>query len=238
MHLPALAATSWVAVGLVTWFVLVIVAILAAVAIVSLLAGRADERVLSQFRTTEATESSEGRFLNLIENLSLSSGVPEPTLLVIDSHAMNGFVVATKDRAALVVTSALLSELELVELEGVLAALIVRIKTGDAAASTEAALIGQRFIDSSLGAIAKSSASKRILALVAADRELGLDQAAVGLTRYPPGLSRALRKVSKAPTDVPNATVGTSHMWLVPTHPGDSIVPSVDLETRIDALGV
>ncbi len=228
-----------VALGWVTWFVLVMVATLAVMAIVSLLAGRADERVLSQFRTTEATEASEGRFLNLIENLSLSSGVPEPTLLVINSQAMNGFAVATKDRAALVVTSSLLSELELVELEGVLAALIVRIKSGDAAAATEAALIGQRFIDSSLGAIAKSSASKRILALVdAAERELVLDQAAVSLTRYPPGLSRALRKISKAPADVPNASKGTSHLWLVPTHPGDSIVPFVELETRIDALGV
>jgi heat shock protein HtpX len=218
--------------------VLLLAAIVLAVAIVSLLAGRADERVLSQFRTIPATEADHGRYLNLIENLSLSSGVPEPTLLLIDSQAMNGLAVAAKDRSSIVVTSALVSGLELVELEGVLAALIVRIKTGDAAAATEAALIGQRFIDSSLGAIAKSSASKRILALVDSDRELVCDQAAVSLTRYPPGLARALAKIADAPNDVPAASIGTSHLWLVPTHPAKAIVPSVDLGTRIDALGV
>lgn len=227
-----------VALQLISWLVLAGTAILGAVAIVSLLAGRADERVLSQFRTVEATETSHARFLNLIEGLSLSSGVPEPTLLVIESHAMNGFAVSAKDRSAIVVTSALLDGLDLVELEAVLAALITRIKNGDAEAATEAALIGQRFIDSTLGSIAKSSASKRIVALLDPDREIVGDQEAVQLTRYPPGLAHALRKIAAAPNDVPGATAGTSHLWLVPTHPDQSIVSTVEVETRIDALEV
>jgi heat shock protein HtpX len=213
-------------------------AIVVGMAIVSLLAGRADERVLSQFRTMEANEASHGRYLNLIEGLSLSSGVSEPTLLVIESHAMNGFAVVAKDRSAIAVTTALLDGLELVELEAVLALLVIRIKSGDAAASTEAALIGQRFIDSTLGSIAKASASRRVEALMDPERDLVGDQAAVSLTRYPPGLARAFRKMAKAPTDVPGASLGTSHIWIVPTHAEESMVPFVDIETRIDALEV
>jgi heat shock protein HtpX len=226
-------ALSWI-----SWLLGLLAAIVGGMAIVSLLAGRADERVLSQFRTNEADEASHGRYLNLIEGLSLSSGVSEPTLLVIDSQAMNGFAVAAKDRSAIAVTSALLSGLELVELEAVLALLIVRIKNGDAAAATEAALIGQRFIDSSLVSITKASASRRMKALLDPERDLLGDQAAVGLTRYPPGLARAFRKIASAPIDVPGASLGTSHIWLVPTHAADSIVPVVGIETRIDALEV
>jgi hypothetical protein len=37
---------------------------------------------------------------------------------------------------------------------------------------------------------------------------------------------------------VPGASLGTSHIWIVPTHAEESMVPFVDIETRIDALEV
>jgi len=69
------------------------------------------------------------------------------------------------------------------------------------------------------------------------DRDLLLDQAAVALTRYPPGLASALSRLEHVGTTVGAASPESAHLWMA--DPGVSVPgmpPRPALELRIEAL--
>jgi heat shock protein HtpX len=130
-----------------------------------------------------------------------------PRLYVVDSEAANAFSVGRDPgQAALVVTRGLLTGLNRVELEGVLAHELNHVWSWGARLTTLGVALGR---------------VPGLLRLVAPPRrEFDADEAGARLTRYPPGLVSALRKLAAGEPPPPWPRLG--HLWIVapdPTHP-------------------
>ncbi len=129
------------------------------------------------------------RLHNLVDGLCATLGLPGPAVVTVDSPVPNAMAVGRDpDVAILVVTTALDSELSLVELEGVLAHELVHIKRHDIAVSAPAVVIAAAF---SL-VVGATRAAETVHALVGPGREFAADQRAAQVVRYPPGLEAAL----------------------------------------------
>jgi heat shock protein HtpX len=157
------------------------------------------------------------RYHNLVEGLSQAAGLPMPRLYVADSDAANAFSVGRDpEHAALVVTRGLLTGLNRVELEGVLAHELNHIWSWGARLATIGVALGR---------------VPGLLRLVAPPRrEFEADEGGARLTRYPPGLVSALKKLADAAP--PPALAGLHHLWIMA--PEDSTHPPV--AERIAAL--
>lgn len=170
---------------------------------------------------------------NVLEGLCVNHGIPTPELRVIESDSINALAAARSPaRAAIVVTTGAVEELERVELEGLLAHHLCRIRRGDAAFETLAGVV----VAWPLGVFARlrGRAMSRVLP---AARSLEADFEAVSLTRYPPGLLSALMTLSHQNAEVPSTTVAALHMWI--DEPDWGIADAIRhprLETRIAAL--
>jgi heat shock protein HtpX len=158
------------------------------------------------------------RYHNLVAGLCQAAGLPKPRLYVVDSDAVNAFTVGRDpERAALVVTRGLLTGLNRVELEGVLAHELNHAWSWGARLATLGVALGR------VPGLLRLAAPPR--------REFDADEAGARLTRYPPGLVSALRKLS-ASGDPPPGGRGLGHLWIVA--PGDPTHPPLD--ARIAAL--
>ena len=179
----------------------------------------AERRVLRALGARAVSPAEQARLHNVTEGLCVVAGLPKPALYVIDDPAANALAVGRDGRrAALVVTTGLLESLERIELEGVIAHELAHVKA----------------LDSRLGTVAAALAplgSWAIAAAVGVDREEAADAAGVALTRYPPGLLRALQKLATASTSVRAGARAAGHLWLVPAVP-----PGRPIDHRIDAL--
>jgi Zn-dependent protease with chaperone function len=163
------------------------------------------------------------RLINVLEGLSGTVGVPMPELVVIGDPALNTLVFGRAQRGAtLVVTEGLLGELTRVELEGILAEQLLRIKRLDILPETVA--------------VATLGAGSGLLA--GEEPETSLDRAAAGVTRYPPGLLGAFEKLQAKGTALavrpPRAV---AHLWLAdPGGRPTRDIRSTPLSDRIEAL--
>jgi heat shock protein HtpX len=179
----------------------------------------AETRVLRAIGAREVSAGQEPGLHNLTEGLCALAGLPKPTLYVLDDDARNALALGRDPRrAALVVTTGLLASLERIELEGVLAHELAHVKA----------------LDSRVGTLASTLAPLGqwvVSAVAGEDREEAADAAGVALTRYPPGLLRALEKLSTGPTVLRTGAKATAHLWLAPVP-----TASVTLVDRIDAL--
>lgn len=170
---------------------------------------RAEERVLHSIgRVRDADVRSEARFLNLVDGLVPSAGLSRPRCLVIDDPARNALVLGRNPRHSfLVATRGLLDATTRMELEGVVASALVAIRDGLVAAPTLALALG----------------GARLLRVVGEPPPAAeADLAAVNLTRYPPGLAAAYRRILEAgPPSAPAGSDATvDRFWLV--QPGDA----------------
>ena len=171
------------------------------------------------------------RLENLVESLSISTGVEEPDLAVLEDPHANLLVAGPAGQATLVVTSGLLELLTRVELEGVLAAGLGRIGTGDAHLATLAAVFiggpllrnGPRRSErpAAVAGFAASWRARRMAALFQEHRHLLADLHAASITRYPPGLESALTKIASLGTTIEGSTWGTAHLWMFDPLPSD-----------------
>lgn len=226
----------FIVIGIPWWPALIIGALIGGL-IVWWLYATADQRAMPDLPKGQVSAMAMARFENLIEGLCLSIGISEPDHLVVRSDALNAMAVARKERRTLVVTDALLEQLERIELEGVLAELLVRLKTGDAEAATVAAsVIGKPLLDSPLAGVGRSIAPRVLPRLLDQDRDVLADRQAVSITRYPPGLSAALVRMADGPSVASLSTAGTDHLWMAPPSRMESILPTAPLDWRIDIL--
>ncbi|NLA35510.1 MAG: hypothetical protein GX868_07455 [Actinobacteria bacterium] len=169
-----------------------------------------------------APEDEFPRYHNLIEGLTLNSGAKRPELRVVDDPSLNLAVYGSPDDGVVVATTGLLHTLERIELEGVLAAALVRLRAHDAelgmqlAAIRSFGLLDVRADDDGLASKERAAASLAnvLHAKLGEQREFLGDLGAVDITRYPPGLGGALMKMETVGTTVASATVGTAHLWL------------------------
>jgi heat shock protein HtpX len=180
-------------------------------AVVAALAYRLADRVaLSGAQARPATDTEFPRYHNLVEGLCIAAGLPKPRLAVVDDPAPNAFTTGRNPRhATLVVTTGLLEGLNRVELEGVLAHELCHVKRYDPLVSTVAVVAVPP-----LATVLPPLAARLTAVSLPADREVDADAAGVELTRYPPGLASALRKLQAAPTPVRHSSRASEPLWI------------------------
>jgi heat shock protein HtpX len=189
-----------------------------AVLVVGFAPGVGERAALRDAGAQEADPARWPGYHNLVQGLSQAAGLPQPRLYVADSDAANALSVGRNpSRSALVVTRGLLTSLNRVELEGVLAHELNHIWSWGARLATLGVALGR---------------VPGLLRLLAPPRrEFDADEGGARLTRYPPGLVSALRKLAQLPAQPPGQP-GLRHLWIMA--PGDATHPPVD--ERIAAL--
>jgi Zn-dependent protease with chaperone function len=219
------------------WWIAPIIGLIVGVSVVWHLHRSAFRRVMQAFVPIAGNDVARARLENLVEGLSLSIGTSEPELLVVADEARNALAVARGDEKAIIITDSLLVALDRIELEGVVAALLIRLKNGDAERATSmASLVGKPFLDSGMSTIAAPLGGLLLRRNLSEYRDILSDQQAVAITRYPPGLSAALGRIAVVSAAPLAATPGTDHLWMVPPARLDSLVPHAPLDWRVEAL--
>ena len=98
---------------------------------------KADAVALAVSRAHPADPAQHARLFNLVEGLTIASGLPMPRIYIVDDAAPNAFATGRNPRhAAIAVTTGLLEKMNRVELEGVLAHELSHIKNYDILVST------------------------------------------------------------------------------------------------------
>ncbi len=231
--------------GLVAWLLPIpfalglLAAAVFAVVPVFVWAKKAGSIMLRSLELTPAKGHRETGFINLVEGLSLTAGVAEPQCYVLEDQARNAMVVADDSVQALVVTRGLLESLQRVELEGVVAELLVQIKNGDAQKATfVSALFGQTILNRSGLSFLWPLVSWLYRNVLSAERSLAADRLAVGLTRYPPGLRDAFCVIKEGNVKPAATTKGNECLWCVaPSSRGPLQSSGSEIGLRIDVLG-
>jgi len=179
---------------------------------------------IASVKATKAYKDDYKQYHNLVEGLTLASGLPKPELYVMHSKQINAFASGRDPQHAVVcVTEGALEKLDKNELEGVLAHELGHIASYDMRYMTLVAvmvgmiaIISQIFLRSLWFGGGGNDKSKAIfiligivLAIVAPivvymvqmsisrKREFAADASAVKFTRYPRGLIRALKKIKE-----------------------------------------
>lgn len=238
---------------LTTWLIPIVIVVGAV--LVALAPRNVEGKVLSVLGARPVEAADQPRLANLVDGLCLSHGITEPSLYVLDDDGANALVVAGPEAGHLVITTGLLDVVDRIALEGVVAALLARLRNGDAFVGTRAAwfVCGRSLLENGptrsgarrgLTTMGSGFRSTRLAKVIGPNLDLVGDLDATGLTRYPPGLRDALIAMGKRGTAVGPATWGGSHLWLAsPFQPGDDdpLTNAFDLHDplihRIDLLG-
>ena len=198
--------------------------------------GTAD-RVLASIGATALVPGAESRLENMIDGLCVSHGFPRPRLFVVPDPSLNAAVVSSShDHPALVFTRGLLDASSPVQLEAVLAHLLVIARDEDASAATHLVpLLGS--------ALTRPLAGPAVEASIDGQRVIVADLAGVALTRYPPGLISALEAIRDGGSAVAGAPAATAHLWLAPISAAPGVTGGAEpqsihppLELRIATL--
>lgn len=180
---------------------------------------------------------------NIVENLSITAGLPKPRVFIINDSAPNAFATGRdKEHSAVAVTTGLLQILDRSELEGVIAHELSHIGNRDILVATVAvvlagfvAIVSDMFLRSHIFGGSRDSDSKAggilmivgiVLAILAPifamliqlgvsrKREYLADASGALLTRYPEGLANALRKISEYAQPMKKQSNAISHLFL------------------------
>jgi heat shock protein HtpX len=195
--------------------------------------------------STGAKEADPKEYLELhriLENLSITAGLPKPRLYIIDDMAPNAFATGrNKEHSAVAVTTGLLQILDRNELEGVIAHELAHIGNKDILLSTVVvvlvgfiAMLSDIFLRMSLfggrDSENKGNGALMIVGIVfvvlspiiatiiqlaiSRKREFLADASGALLTRYPEGLAGALQKISSYGQPMQKASNATAHMFI------------------------
>jgi heat shock protein HtpX len=215
--------------GLGVWSIALGVIVGAGVAALAFLRG--DQLALSALGAERLEPGRYPQLDNIVEGLVVSNGFRMPTLYVVDDAAPNAFVVGrTARHGALAVTTGLVESLRRIELEGVLAHELSRIRSGETRAGVTAATLICRPLGFT-GGFAESLAARLV------DPAAGVrsDLAGVALTRYPPGLAAALAKLEADGRTVARNPRAYRHLWIDP--PADAIAGAqFSISDRVEVL--
>ncbi|TSC97404.1 MAG: Protease HtpX [Candidatus Berkelbacteria bacterium Licking1014_2] len=229
-------------------------------ALVSYYAG--DKIALAVSGAKELRRADNLTLFRLVENLTIADGLPMPKIYLINDSAPNA-LAAGRDpgRASIAVTTGLLESLNKTELEGVLAHELSHIKNYDSRLMTlvvllvgAIALIADFFLRWRwFGGDDENNKSNAIFFLIAIvlviaaplianliqlaisrRREFLADASAALLTRYPPGLINALKKISRSPQQLRRANRAVNHLYFV--NPTELLSTHPNIAARVQAL--
>ena len=202
-----------------------------------------DKIVLSMAKARPVQKSDNPELWNIVENLSITAGLPMPRIYIVDEMAPNAFATGRDPKHAVIaVTTGILQKLNKTELEGVLAHELSHIGNRDMLVGTVAVVLvgfitiladfftrslifgGRNRDDNRAGGILMIiGIALAILAPIGATllqlaisrkREFLADASGTLLTRYPEGLATALQKISADQTPMQVAKESTAHLWL------------------------
>lgn len=236
LPLVAVAAVLCAVIPGVPWWVSIPIGLVVAAVLVLRRVSGAHRRLLAALGAVPVKSDDYVRYQNIVQGLSLAAAVGEPDLYVVDDPGRNAAAVASGQSAAVVATTGLLAAVDRIALEAVVAECLVRLGSGDAEASTLGASLFSPLRGGALGPLAALGLGR----LLADDRDLQADLAAVALTRYPPGLASALAAINAGPARVQRAPAHLDHVWLVPPSSLQAVGDPADtpgLTLRMDVLG-
>lgn len=201
-----------------------------------------DKIVLKMSKAKPASEKQYPELHNIVENLSITAGLPKPDIYIVDEKQPNAFATGRDpEHGVIAVTKGLTQILDRTELEGVIAHELSHIGNRDMLVSTAAvvlvgfvSIISDIFIRSSLWSGLMGSRERgglQVIGLIVAilaplgamliqlaisrKREFLADSSGALLTRYPEGLASALEKIEKNKTPMKkSARNATAHLWL------------------------
>ena len=194
-------------------------------------------------RAIPADENKYRELHNIIENLSITAGLPKPKVYIINDPAPNAFATGRNAKhSAVAFTTGILEILDKNELEGGAAHELSHIGNKDILLSTIAvvlagfiSLIADIFLRSNLFRGSRDQDNKAgsimmivgiVLAILAPifatlvqfsisrKREFLADASGALLTRYPEGLASALKKISSYSRPMQNAHQATAHLFI------------------------
>lgn len=202
-----------------------------------------DKIVLSLAGARPADHDSNTELYHLVENLSITAGLPMPKLYIIEDSAPNAFATGRdKKHAVVAVTTGLLSILNKNELEGVIAHELSHIGNRDILLSSVIvvlvgliAILSDMFIRSRFifGGGDSDNKAGGVLAIVGVvfiiispiiatiiqlavsrQREYLADSSGALLTRYPEGLASALEKIGAYNQPMKKASNAMAHLYI------------------------
>ncbi len=201
-----------------------------------------DKIALSLSGAKEANRSQNFDLFTIVENLSITSGLPMPKIYIIEDSAPNAFATGRdKYHSSIAVTSGLLERLNKQELEGVLAHEISHIGNRDILLMSIVvvlvgliSIIADFFLRSNL--VSRKNSDREgggfltivgilliilspiiatiIKLAISRRREYLADASAALLTRYPEGLASALEKIASYSSPMKNVHAATAHMFI------------------------
>lgn len=225
-----------VALVLLPWWLAPLLAV-AVGAGVTVVRGRdIDRRVGAALGARPVPDREVPRLAGVVESVSMATGVAPPRLHVIDDPARNAVVWGSgTGPASLAVTSGFLESAERIELEAVVAHLLVDVRDGLVEAPTVAtALFGALAggpLAGAVAALARSGIDER--RIVVADLE------AARATQYPPGAVAALGRIRAGASGVSRSPRPMQPLWYaapVEPAPDDPFAAHPPVLDRIDLL--
>jgi len=201
-----------------------------------------DKIALSLAKAKPATREEYFDFYTLVENLAITAGLPMPKIYVIEDPSPNAFATGRdKNHAVVAVTTGLLSIMNKVELEGVIAHEMSHIGNKDMLLSTVAVVLvgfvailsdmmirmsffggnrddregnGVFMIIGIVVAILAPIAATLIQLAISRKREYLADASGALLTRYPEGLASALEKISQYGRPLQTQSSAIAHLYI------------------------
>lgn len=195
-------------------------------------------------RMTNAHPAEGARYRELrdiVENLSITAGLPMPKVYVVNDAAPNAFATGRNpEHAVVAVTTGLLGLLDRAELEGVIAHELAHVGNRDMLVMTVAVVLAG-FIAilsdmifrtmmfggsdnrnrnafaigaSIVGILLATFAAQLMQMAISRKREFLADASGALLTRYPEGLASALEKISGAARPMQRASTATAHLFI------------------------
>lgn len=212
---------------------------------------QSDKIALAMSGAQPITREQNVRLYRIIENLSITAGLPMPRLYVIPGSQINAFATGRDPQhAAVAVTQGALEQLNDNELEGVLAHELSHVGNRDILISTVVVVLagmisimanwfirmprfgrGNRdndqvgalfFVIGLVSAILAPIAATLIQLAVSRQREYLADASGALLTRYPEGLASALEKINQDQMPLRTASTATAHLFLANPFKADS----------------
>jgi heat shock protein HtpX len=200
-----------------------------------------DKIVLRMTNAHPVTREQVPELYNIVENLSITAGLPMPRVYLVDDPAPNAFATGRDpEHAVVAATTGLLQILERNELEGVMAHELAHVGNRDMLVMTVAvvlagfvAILADFFTRTMIygggnnrqkhpvflilgivGIILAPVAAKLIQLAVSRKREYLADATGALLTRYPEGLASALEKISGHAQPMRKASHATAHLFI------------------------
>lgn len=221
-----IAAVVLAVLGLPVWIAL-IVGVLAGVGAGFWRMGRSDSIAAATLGARPLDENDAPRLFNIVDGLSLGSGIAAPTIWAIDSPSINSASFGIDPHHPNVaITTGALESCSLMELQGLVALELVKVRRGE----TRHATVLISFLTSlGMAGIARRFQTSDTANWIAVD--------AASITRFPPGLIDVLTRSRETGASIGSVRETSLPAWTIEPRAGEHAhVADRQLDQLIDIL--